>query len=246
MRSSTAVLGLALLWASCCTPVLAQSPFQITSPPAGSVLSLGQPVTVSWTGGDPAWSVDVSLIETTPGLPFAVAAAVATNIPNQGFVAWTFPAAHPFGGPCGHTYVFYVQEVHQLTWTYGPSLTVVCGIPIAIDIKPGSFPNTINPRSHGMLRVAALGTPTFDVTTIDVPTLRFGPSSASPVRFALEDVDGDGDLDLVLRFRTAETGIACGDTAASLSGKTLAEQPVKGVDSVRTVGCPDPAHEEEN
>ena len=244
MKTTSAVLGLAVLWASHCAPVLAQSPFQITSPPAGSVLSPGQPVTVLWTGGDPAWSVDASLIELTPGSPFAVAAVVATNIPNQGFVAWEFPAALPFGGPCGHTYQFYVQEVHQLTWTYGPTFTVACGIPIAIDIKPGSFPNSINPRSHGVLQVVVLGTPTFDVTTVDVASLKFGPGSASAVRSAFEDVDGDGDLDLLLAFRTAQSGIACGDTAASLSGSSNAGQPLKGSDSVRTVGCPKPDDEE--
>lgn len=53
----------------------------------------------------------------------------------------------------------------------------------------------------------------------------------------LEDVDGYGDLDLVLHFRTQETGIVCGATTASLTGETLEGDPIHGSDSIRTVGC---------
>ena len=233
------VLGLALSLASYAAPALAQAPFVITSPPAGSILSPGQAVTVLWTGGDPSWSVDVYLIEVTPGFPFAVVAAVAGSIPNSGMVNWTFPSSLPFGGPCGHTYQFYVQEVTQITWTYGPHFTVVCEIPVAIDIKPGSFPNSINPRSRGSIPVAILTTNTLDATTVDPTTVRFGRTGteAAPVQFALEDVDGDGDTDMILHFNTQDTGIVCGDTSASLTGETFGGQAIQGTDSIKTVGC---------
>jgi hypothetical protein len=52
-----------------------------------------------------------------------------------------------------------------------------------------------------------------------------------------EDVDSDGDFDLVLHFRTGATGIACGDDTASLTGETFEEQAIAGSDSVWTVGC---------
>jgi hypothetical protein len=47
-----------------------------------------------------------------------------------------------------------------------------------IDIKPGSFPNSINPRSKGVIPVAILTTDTFDATTVDPLSVTFGPDEA--------------------------------------------------------------------
>lgn len=112
-------------------------------------------------------------------------------------------------------------------------------IRVALDIKPGSFPNSINPRSQGKIPVAILTTDTFDATTVDATTVRFGKTAteAAAVHVALEDVDLDGDIDMILHFNTRHTGIVCGDTAAFLTGKTLGGQTVQASDSVRTVGC---------
>ncbi len=57
------------------------------------------------------------------------------------------------------------------------------------------------------------------------------------VQSALEDVDGDGDTDLILHFRTQDTGIQCGNTSASLTGQTFSGQAIQGSDSIVTVGC---------
>ncbi|MGD8589816.1 MAG: hypothetical protein PVG22_13405 [Chromatiales bacterium] len=51
------------------------------------------------------------------------------------------------------------------------------------------------------------------------------------------DVDGDGDLDQVFYFLTVETGIACGDTEATLTGQTYEGVMVSGTDSIITMGC---------
>jgi len=56
-------------------------------------------------------------------------------------------------------------------------------------------------------------------------------------RFSLEDLDGDGDIDLVLHFRTADTGIQCGDISASVTAQTISGQRIEGFDSVKTTGC---------
>jgi probable HAF family extracellular repeat protein len=110
---------------------------------------------------------------------------------------------------------------------------------ISIDIKPGQFPNDINPKSQGKIPVAILTTDTFDATTVDPSTVRFGANGteAAAVQSALEDVNGDGRTDMILQFNTQGTGIACGATSASLTGETFAGQPIQGSDAIVTTGC---------
>ena len=74
---------------------------------------------------------------------------------------------------------------------------------------------------------------------IDPLTLKFGPRQAniwgSP---HVRDVDGDGDEDLLVKFLIQQTGIACGDTSASLSGRTFDFQSISGSDAINTFNCP--------
>jgi len=115
-----------------------------------------------------------------------------------------------------------------------PSLTI-----IGIDAKPGSQPNSINPRSLGLVAVAILTSDEFDALLIDPDTVRFGPAGAPRVHTQphVEDVDYDGDMDLLFHFRTQETGIQCGDTEATLTGETWDGASVSGTDSVNPAGC---------
>ncbi len=112
-------------------------------------------------------------------------------------------------------------------------------IQVTIDVKPDSFPNSVNPKSKGVIPVAVLTTDDFDATTIDPLSVKFGPNEAGEVHDVghEEDVDGDGDTDLILHFSTQTTGIACGDTSVTLTGETFDGQTIQGTDSIQTVGC---------
>lgn len=108
---------------------------------------------------------------------------------------------------------------------------------VAIDVKPGSKTNAVNPRTNGKIKVAILTSETLDAGTVDVGTLQFGPGSGTPVWHRLDDVDHDGDWDLVLKFDTQDTDIACGDTEATLTGRLFNGVQITGTDSIKTTGC---------
>ncbi|MFW6069440.1 MAG: PKD domain-containing protein [bacterium] len=111
---------------------------------------------------------------------------------------------------------------------------------ISIDIKPGSDPNTINcnaPRT--IIPVAILTTADFDALTVDHTSVLFEGASeihkdrkTGELTRHEEDVDHDGDLDLVFHFRLKDTTLSCSSTEATLTGLTYAGQAVEGHDSV--------------
>jgi len=72
----------------------------------------------------------------------------------------------------------------------------------------------------------------------DESSIAFGTAGATPadgVSTYLDDLNGDGLMDLVSHYWTPETGIALGDTEACLTGETLDGVPFEGCDSVRMV-----------
>jgi hypothetical protein len=111
-------------------------------------------------------------------------------------------------------------------------------VPVDVDIKPGSEPNSINPSLEGDLPVAILGSDSFVVEDVDVMTLAFGPDAA-PFDHGhgphYEDLNADGLTDLMAHFRIEETGIAFGEMEACVTGELLDGTPFKGCDAVRTV-----------
>ncbi|MGI9289234.1 MAG: hypothetical protein ACR2P1_27950 [Pseudomonadales bacterium] len=110
-------------------------------------------------------------------------------------------------------------------------------IVVSIDIKPGRRMNKINPKSRGGIWVAVLSGSEFDPLQIDIPTVRFGPDEAKAIRYRVKDINRDGLGDLLLRFKIRKTGIACGDSEATLTGETFGGQSITGTDSLKTVGC---------
>jgi hypothetical protein len=104
---------------------------------------------------------------------------------------------------------------------------------VAIDIKPGSFPNSINLRSKGVVPVAILASSAFNVFDVDVYTVKF--AGASPDKFAYEDVNSDGLVDLVLHFPIGQLQLAPTSTQATLTGMLRGGLTITGTDSVRIV-----------
>ncbi len=131
-----------------------------------------------------------------------------------------------------------VVVMNGRTFDVEPGGTVNAGVlTVALDIKPGGVPNSINLRSRGVLPVAILTTATFDAATVSVGSVRLGSGAAGALSARLVDVDGDRDRDLLLQFETRDTGLACGDTIARLTGSTRSGTAIEGRDSVHVVAC---------
>jgi hypothetical protein len=163
----------------------------------------------------------------SPYVPSPYGLAGITIVGDKFYIAEA-QAADPFTGTT-------ILVLGRAALTCDPPLATI----VAIDIKPGSTPNSINPTSQGVVPVAILTTNTFDATTVDRGSVRFGHTGveAAPVHSAVEDVNADGRADVILQFDMQSTGIACGDTSALLAGKTSSGGAIKGADSIRTIGC---------
>jgi uncharacterized repeat protein (TIGR01451 family) len=146
------------------------------------------------------------------------------------------------------------------------TLDIECVVPVALNIKPASFPNSINLNNRGDIPLAVLttlageyGLPlAFDATSIDPLSVRFGSRAAVwsetggafevhnrghiEDSYELDEVTRDGDLDMVLHFLTRQTGIMPGDAEACVKGAWTDSggnvHKFFGCDSVRTVPGP--------
>ncbi|WP_438856097.1 hypothetical protein [Agromyces sp. M3QZ16-3] len=137
------------------------------------------------------------------------------------------------------------------------ALTVDCVVPIAINVRPGGSPNSINLNTDATL--AALTTEAgeyglplaFDATAIDAASARWGLRSAvfdtatvtgasevhgriHPERsYELDDRTRDRDLDAVLHFKPSDSGLELSSTEACLKASYRAP----GGQVYRALGC---------
>jgi hypothetical protein len=137
-----------------------------------------------------------------------------------------------YGGVAGPIELeFYVFSTDVHIFLAAPPPEVIPEV--IIDIKPGSNQNSINLKSKGVVPVAVLTTDGFNAATIDPATVEF--AGASPVKWKLEDIDDDGDDDMMFHFNTEELNLDQDSTEATLTALLLSQEAVSGTDEVRIV-----------
>ncbi|MBU4204899.1 C40 family peptidase, partial [Patescibacteria group bacterium] len=113
-------------------------------------------------------------------------------------------------------------------------------IPVAIDIKPGSYPNSINLGSNGVVPIAIFGSATFDVKQIDPTTIKLADASVKlkgngqPMA-GYSDINGDGFTDVVAQVSTQALQLTSSEVKTNLEGQLTSGVIIKGSDSVRIV-----------
>ena len=110
-------------------------------------------------------------------------------------------------------------------------------LPVGIDIKPGSWPNAINLDSKGVIPVAVLSSEDFDAATVDPSTVLLGGvdvavrGKGNKLMAHIEDVDGDGLIDLVVQVDTEAASLWTSGTVI-LTATTYDNQDIIGSDEV--------------
>jgi hypothetical protein len=224
---------------------------------APSTFLLGQ-TTVTWTATDTSGNSAtadqlISVVDTTAPAISAPADVTVTANTAGGFSGDTGTATAtdicddsvqitndaPGVFPVGDTTVTWTATDDSGNTATATQIVTVTAVSITIDIKPGSDVNPVNVREKGVIPVAILTTADFDATAVDALSVLFGLGHASEAHAKghIEDVDKDGDLDMVFHFDARQAGISCGQPSAELVGQTIAGVPIAGSDSLRTVGC---------
>jgi uncharacterized repeat protein (TIGR01451 family) len=126
--------------------------------------------------------------------------------------------------------------------TQTTQVTIECIVPVALNIKPGSLTNPINPNAGGNIPTAVLTTNAgeydlpypFDATSIIATSVVFSPRETAwqfegasekhdkghlEDALELDELTSDGDEDMVLHFKTQLSGIEVGETEACVKGE---------------------------
>ncbi|MES2919378.1 MAG: hypothetical protein V4729_12275 [Pseudomonadota bacterium] len=170
----------------------------------------------------------------TIATPFSASAATVGANTNGPWTPWSFTA------PADGTYTVEFRIANQGDASFD-SRALFDAAELDIDIKPGDASNEINPNSTSGFAVATLSSPSFNATTIDQSTIRFGVNGKNTQGpDVATDADSDGDTDIVTVVKTSETGITCATSYGFITAKLYSGQIVTGSDKIKPVGssCP--------
>jgi len=163
-----------------------------------------------------------------------------------------FSGIATYGHPLSFSAQIAVRAGDSLYFTVGPngnlyydSTRVDIDVKLAdtevpVDIRPGTYPNPINLGSNGVVPIAILSTGSFDARNVD-PTSVTLAGAAIALRgngtpaATLEDVNGDGLVDLVVQVETQALTLASTDVTATVTGRLSDGTTFHGSDTVRIV-----------
>jgi hypothetical protein len=175
-----------------------------------------------------------------------------TQVASGNITQWEF-GVHLFEAPENIRYIrLFLERTYVNGYGELAEFRALAPEPISvnIDIKPESCPNPLNVKSKGVFPVAILGTEDFDVTEIDIASIRL--EGAVSIRSVIEDVSTplldkqderdcasegeDGFDDLTLKFDTQDVVSALGEVAdgdelvLTLRAEFSDGRPVEGED----------------
>lgn len=120
---------------------------------------------------------------------------------------------------------------------------------VEVDIRPFSVKNPFNVESCGKLPVAIMGSAELDVSLIDLASLKL--ATIAPVGHFAFDIQGDGEMDLVLLFQDRAVAALVPDgmdgevVGLTLTGALVDGTLITGADSI-TLQVPKPRKHEKH
>lgn len=131
-------LGAVVVGAEGLVGVLQPPGFTINPP--GPTWYTGSSQTITWSGGNPSWSVSISLMDVNT---WTAVYTITASTTNDGSEVWNIPSNVPSGA-----YQIYVQEVNQTTWSYSSSFIISASVPgeqilISVDSTNASVNDTV-------------------------------------------------------------------------------------------------------